>query len=72
MYHSMRFVYVNVDLMHVFVMTNKVGIMINAEVNVKNWLIKKDVIKNLLRILVIVNVWIDGLWTKIIKKVIIF
>ena len=32
------FVNVNVDLMKVFVITNNVGIMINADVNVNNWL----------------------------------
>ena len=42
--------------MQVFVIVNNVGIKINADVNVKNWLTKEYVIKDLLRILVIVNV----------------
>ena len=37
-----------------------VRIMIKVELNVKNWLIKEGVIKNFLRILLIINVWIDG------------
>ena len=32
----MKLLNVNVDLMKVFVITNNVGIMINADVNVKN------------------------------------
>ena len=32
--------------MQVFVITNNVGIKINADVNVKNWLTKVDVIKD--------------------------
>ena len=42
--------------MQVFVIINNVLIKISVEVNVKNWLTKVNVIKNLLRILVIVNV----------------
>ena len=42
--------------MQVFVIVNNVGININADVNVKNWLTKEYVIKDLLRTLVIVNV----------------
>ena len=42
--------------MQVFVIVNNVGIKINADVNVKNWLTKEYVIKDLLRTLVIVNV----------------
>ena len=44
--------------MQVFVVINKGVIKINADVNVKNWLIKVDVMKNSFRILltVIVNV----------------
>ena len=34
----MKLLNVNVDLMKVFVITNNVGIMINADVNVNNWL----------------------------------
>ena len=40
--------------MQVFVVINKDGIKINRDVNVKNWLIKILVIKNLFRILVTV------------------
>ena len=38
--------------MQVFVMTNNVGIMINAYVNAKHWLTKVDLIMNLFGILV--------------------
>ena len=40
--------------MPVFVIINNSGIMINADVNAKNWLTKLDVIKDLFEILVIV------------------
>ena len=40
--------------MQVFVIINKDGMEINADVNVKNWLINVVVIKNLFGILVIV------------------
>ena len=36
MYLGIRFVRVNVDQMRVFVIINKVGIIINADVNGKN------------------------------------
>ena len=42
--------------MQVFVITNNVGIKINDDVNVKNYLTKEYVIKYLFGILVIVNV----------------
>ena len=42
--------------MQVFVTTNNVGIKINLVVNVKNWLTKVHVIKDLFGLLVIVNV----------------
>ena len=42
--------------MQLFVMINNFGIKINADVNVKNELIKVYVIKDMLGILVIVNV----------------
>ena len=44
--------------MQMFVVTNKGVIKINADVNMKNWLIKLDVMNNSFRILVtvIVNV----------------
>ena len=41
--------------MHVFVIINNVGLIINADVNAKTLLIIEDVIKNLFGILVIVN-----------------
>ena len=41
--------------MEVFVIINNVGMKINAGVNVKNWLIKVVVIKDLFGMLVIVN-----------------
>ena len=42
--------------MQVFVIINNVGIMINMDANVKNWLIKVYVIKDMLGILVTVSV----------------
>ena len=42
--------------MQVFLTVNNVGIKINADVNVKNWLSKENVIKDLFGIPVIVNV----------------
>ena len=47
---------VNVDQMQVFVIINNDGIIINADVNGKNCFIMEDMIKDLFRILVIVNV----------------
>ena len=41
--------------MQVFVIINNVGIKINADVNVKNWFTKEDVVKDLFGILVFVN-----------------
>ena len=55
-WNDMKLVNVNVDEMQVFVTTNKFGIMINTDVNAKNWLTKEDVKKDLFEILVIVNV----------------
>ena len=46
----------NVDLMQVFVIINKDGIKINADVNGKSWLKKEYVIKDLIGILAVVNV----------------
>ena len=42
--------------MDVFVIINKDRIKINANVNVKNWLIKEYVIKDLFRIAAVVKV----------------
>ena len=42
--------------MHAFVMKNSVGIMINADVNVENWLIKVVVIMDLIGIQACVRV----------------
>ena len=42
--------------MQVFVIINKVGTMTNADVNVKNWLIKEYAIRDLFGTKVIVNV----------------
>ena len=47
---------VNVDWIQAFVIINNVGMMINVDANVKNWLIKVYAIKDMLGILVIVNV----------------
>ena len=45
----------SVNLGTMFLITNNVGIKINADVNAKNQLIKELVIKDLFGILVIVN-----------------
>ena len=42
--------------MQVFLIVNNVGIVINLDVNAKNWLIKEDLIRALFGILVSVNV----------------
>ena len=42
--------------MRAFVIVNNVGMMINVDANVKNWLIKVCVVKDMLEILVIVSV----------------
>ena len=42
--------------MQVFVIINNVGMMINVDANVKNWLIKVYAIKDMLGISVIVSV----------------
>ena len=49
--------------MQVFVIINNVRIKTNVSVNVKNWLTKEDVIKDLFGILVIVNVNVINLVT---------
>ena len=53
--NSTKRVSINVDLTVVFVIINNVGMMINAGVDAKNWLIKAYTIKYRLGILVIVN-----------------
>ena len=55
-YNGMKLVNGNVDQMPVFVVLNDIGIKINADVNVKNYLTKEYVIKDLFRIPVIVTV----------------
>ena len=54
--NDMKRVSVNVDSMQAFIITNKVGMKINAGVNAKNYQIKVCVIKDLFGIPVIVNV----------------
>ena len=54
--NRMKGLSVNVDLIVVFIITNNVGMMINADVNAKNSLIKVYGIKDLFEILVIVSV----------------
>ena len=54
--NSMKGLSVNVDLIVVFIITNNVGMMINADVNAKNSLIKVYGIKDLFGILIIVSV----------------
>ena len=51
----MKVVIVNVDYREVFVIINNIGIKINANVNVKIWLTKEYVIKDLSGMLAIVN-----------------
>ena len=51
----MKRVDVNIDLTVFFAIINNVGMMINAGVNAKNWLIKAYAIKFLFGILVIVS-----------------
>ena len=46
----------NVDKMQVFLIINNVVMKISVYVNVKNWLIKKCVMKNLYEILGMMNV----------------
>ena len=54
--NGMKLVNVNVDQIQVFVIINKDRMKINADVNAKNWLKKEYAIKDLIGILVIVNV----------------
>ena len=54
--NDMKLVNVNVNQMQVFVIINNVGIILNADVNVKNRLTKEYLIKDLSRILTIANV----------------
>ena len=58
----------NVDSNIMFVIIKSVGIVINAVVNAKNWLIKAYVIKGLFGILVIVRVKVIDPVTKRLKK----
>ena len=51
--------------MQAFVIINEVGIKINPDVNVKNWLTKVDFIMDLFEILVIVNVRVSDMWYKL-------
>ena len=55
-WNGMKHVNVNVDLMQVFLIISNVGIKINADLNVKNRLIKMCLTKDLFGILVIVIV----------------
>ena len=57
----MRLVDANVDKMQVFVTINNVGIVINAGVNVMNFLLKVGVMIDLFGILVYVNVIYHGM-----------
>ena len=56
MYLGIKLAHVNVDQMQMFVIINSVGIMINADVNVKNRLIKINVMMYFFGILAHVNV----------------
>ena len=53
--NGMKLANVNVDQMQVFVIINNIGIIKNANVNVKKGWTKEDVMKDLFDILVIVN-----------------
>ena len=55
-YLGMRLAHGNVDWMQAFVIINNLRIMINADVNAKNWLTKVDVIMDLSGVQVYVNV----------------
>ena len=55
-YLGMKVVHVDVDYMQVYMIINNAGIMINADVNVKNWLTKEYVMTDLFGIQIIVNV----------------
>ena len=52
----MKHVNVSVNLEKMFVIMKNVGIKLNADVNVKNYLLKEYVIKDVFGILVIVSV----------------
>ena len=60
----MKLVNVNEDSMQAFVTINKGGIMINADVNPKNWSTNEYVIKGLFGIQVIVNMNMIKKWRK--------
>ena len=55
-YNGMKCISATVDLTVMFVMINNVGMMINAGVNTKNWLIKAYEIKDLFGTLITVSV----------------
>ena len=61
--------------MQMFVIINRVGIIINADVNVNNWVIKANVMMGLFVILVNVNVNVinhamqENIWIKRIVHV---
>ena len=54
--NGMKLVNVSVNLKKMFVIINNIRITINADVNVKNYLMKAYVIKDSFGILIIVNV----------------
>ena len=54
--NGMKHVNVSVNLEKMFVIMKNVGIKLNADVNVKNYLLKEYVIKDVFGILVIVSV----------------
>ena len=56
-YKGIKLVNVSIDWMHVFVIINNIEIMINTDVNVKDWLTQEYVIKELFGILAIANMW---------------
>ena len=55
-YNGMRRVSVNVDQMQAFVIISSDGMVINASVNAKNYLIKAYAIRDLFGILVVTSV----------------
>ena len=72
--NALKCVSVNVGLTVVFLIISNVGMMINAGVNAKNWLIKAYAMKDLLGIPVIVSanvinpVILVSIWTITITK----
>ena len=63
-YLGMWLVHIFADLIQVFGTTNNIGTVINTGVNIKNWLIKANVIMDLFGILLYVSVSVTN-WVKL-------